>query len=189
MPDEPLLAMRSRIVWSSSTSMSSVIVTARFWVRLPVAVNVTDFVAIRKSPGAWALWYSVAVPPVRTSTVTVVEACGRRLTWMGTFSTPPDTSSATLRVYAVVRPDVPNPMRALSSSSSVTVTVAAVSPDVPAQPDTEVDSVTVNVSSPSTRESLLVGTRSVAVVAPEDTVTDDGGEAPRSAADPADVPE
>ena len=182
-----LSAMRSRIVWSFSTSMSSVTVTARFWVRLPDGVKVTDFVAIRKSPGLWALCHSVAVPPVRSSTATVMEDCGLWLTCTGTFNIPPDTFSATLTVCAVVRPAVPKPMVAAAASSSVIVTVAVPCPETTAQPETEVVIVAVNVSSPSTRASFRVGTRNVAVELPELTRTVDGGEL--RSADVAALPE
>ena len=89
---------------------------ATFLVLLELGPKVTVLVAMVKSLS------SSAVPVERTSTVKVVEAPGRWLTVMGTFSVPPATASDTLSAYLAVEPgSVPKAMR---ESSLVTVTVA-----------------------------------------------------------------
>ena len=57
-----------------------------------VGPKVTDLVAMAKSS------VSVAVPPLRTSTLNAVEAAGRWLIVTGTSSEPPSTFSFTLAV-------------------------------------------------------------------------------------------
>ena len=102
----------------------------------------------------------------------VVDAPGAALTVTGTFSEPPDTFSATEAVYFDVPVAlVPNATFASSSSSSSIVTVALAPEDAALQPDTAVDSVAVNVSSPSTRSSEASGIVSVAVLVFTATVT------------------
>ena len=150
-------------------------VTTTFFVFDPVGPNVTDLVSIRKSPGACALAYSVAVPVPSTSTANVVDAPGRWLTVTGTFTVPADTSSATdTACFAVPDALLPNATFAASASPSVIFTVPDAPEDAATQPDTDVDSVAVNVSSPSTRSSDASGTVSVAVVLFTATVTVDG---------------
>ena len=168
-------AIRSSIVSSASRSESFVMATARFLV-LPVSVgrNVTDFVAIRKSPGFWGLAYSVAVPVFSTSTANVVGEPGRWLTVTGTFSMLPETFSSTdAACFEVPAASVPNATLASSSPSSM-VTVAVAPEDAAFQPETDVDSVASNVSSPSTRSSSASGTVSVAVLLFAATVTEVG---------------
>ena len=169
-------AIRSSIVSSASRSESFVMATARFLV-LPVSVgrNVTDFVAIRKSPGFWGSAYSVAVPVFSTSTANVVGEPGRWLTVTGTFSMPPETfSSAEAAYFTVAVASVPNATLASSSSPSSMVTVAVAPEDASFQPETDVDSVASNVSSPSTRSSSASGIVSVAVLLFAATVTEVG---------------
>ena len=159
------------MVWFSSSSASSVTVIVRFCVLLPVGVNVTDLVWMRKSPGLCALAYSVAVPPVSTVTLTVMSDCGLWEMAMGTVNVPPVTFSATVRSRFVVWPEAPNPILALLSSSSVMVTVAVFWPLTTSQPAVLVVTVTVNVSSPSTSASLVVGMLSVPVFCPDAIVS------------------
>ena len=161
----------------SSASRSESLVTAmrRFFVFMSVGPNVTDFAAIRKSPGFAVSTYSVAVPVPSTSTANVVDEPGRWLTVTGTFSMPPETfSSAEAAYFTVAVASVPNATLASSSSPSSMVTVAVAPEDASFQPETDVDSVASNVSSPSTRSSSASGTVSVAVLLPADTVTEVG---------------
>ena len=119
--------MRNTMVWSSSTQSSSVTLTVRFLDKAPVGPNVTDFVAIWKSPGFWALTYSLArlAPCATTCTENSVDVSGRRLIVTGTLNDPPETSSSTLPVCGAVAVALaPNATRAPSSSSSAIVTVA-----------------------------------------------------------------
>ena len=112
----------------------------------------------------------------------VVEAPGRWLTVTGTLSDPPDRFSLTVRVYFVVAcAFVPNAIFAESTSSSVIVTVAVAAPvEASLQPDTDVESFTLNVSSPSTRSSDLNGTVSILVLLPGATTILLNSEVPRS---------
>ena len=120
--------------------------------------------------------FSVAVPDASTSTANVVEDCGRWLTVTGTFSDPPLTSSSTETAYfAVPAASTPNATFAAAASSSVIVTVALSPPEEAAfQPETEVETAAVNVSSPSTNSSDAIGIVRVAVVSFAATVTVDG---------------
>ena len=117
--------------------------------------------------------FSVAVPPVTTSTANEVDAPGRWLTVTGTFSDPPETFSATEAVYFdVSAASVPNATFAVPASASVIVTVALSAPlEAADQPVTEVEIVTVNVSESSTSPSVAIGMLSVAVAASCGTVT------------------
>ena len=120
--------------------------------------KVTLFVAMVKSLP------SAAVPVDRTSTAKVVDAPGRWLTVTGTLSVAPLTASDTVAVYFAVDPaPVPNATLALARSSSWMVTVA-----VEGMPARKTDpsgavTVTVSVSSSSTRSSDVVTTLLLAV--------------------------
>ena len=113
----------------------------------------------------------------------VVSDCGRWLTVTGTSSMPPETfSTAEAAYFVVAAASVPNAILASSWSASVMVTVATAPADAASQPETDVESVASNVSSPSTRSSSASGMVSVAVLLFAATVTVDGV-VPVSAAD------
>ena len=116
---------------------------------------------------------SAAVPVPSTSIANVVDAAGRWLTVTATSTVPPSSATDTA-CFDVPAASVPNATLALPASSSVIFTVPDAPEDAATQPDSDVDSVAVNVSSPSTRSSDASGTVSVAVFVFSATVTVDG---------------